>query len=215
MFVLVCSSIITTTLAAGTTSKCVDPGCAYGQIFDITKCACACEAANGFSGTLCDKVDCSIATDAAECALGLFTCASPSDFTSCPQLCQLCPYGGTTIPATTTKPAPVTTTVTNAPTTTVTQAPTTTAAGGVTATTTLTASVTQCTNPGCAYGQIFDTVKCQCNCDTANGFSGTLCDKVDCAIATDAAECALGIFTCADPAEFTSCPRYCGLCPLV
>ena len=41
-----------------------------------------------------------------ECALGIFNCADPAEFTSCPQLCGLCPFGGTTISTA----APLTTT---------------------------------------------------------------------------------------------------------
>jgi hypothetical protein len=39
-----------------------------------------------------------------------------------------------------------------------------------------------------------------------------LCDTVDCNIALDATECSLGLFTCADPISFQSCPTICGLC---
>ena len=66
----------------------------------------------------------------------------------------------------------------------------------------------QCQNPGCAYGQSFDSVKCVCNC--FSGFSGPLCGVLDCNLLTDAFECSLGLFTCLTPEEVGQCPNLCG-----
>ena len=69
-------------------------------------------------------------------------------------------------------------------------------------------TTTQCLNPGCAYGQSFDSVKCVCNC--FSGFSGPLCGVLDCNLLTDAFECSLGLFTCLTPEEVGQCPNLCG-----
>jgi hypothetical protein len=87
---------------------------------------------------------------------------------------------------------------------------TTTTYSTTTDTTTIDSTTTICADPGCAYGQIWDSIGCKCNCQV--GFFGILCDTVDCNIALDATECSLGLFTCADPISFQSCPTICGLC---
>ena len=67
-----------------------------------------------------------------------------------------------------------------------------------------------CPNPGCMYGQIFDYILCQCQCDQPNGFSGILCENINCTQATDSLECQ--VIGCPLGSEY-SCPLTCNLCP--
>ena len=92
-----------------TGSKCNVLVCSYGQLFDPGTCLCKCDAANGFSGTLCEIIDCSIASDASECnSLG---CTTGFEYT-CPYRCGLCPITSSkTSTSTTTTTTTTTTTI--------------------------------------------------------------------------------------------------------
>ena len=200
----VSGSTTTTTTATGSTATisnilttCQPLACSYGQIQNPATCGCSCLP--GFSGTLCQFFDCtSTITDPLECAI--LTCTDPSETALCPRQCSA-PCASTVTTTTTSTTTGITTTL-------VTQSTISTS----TITTTLLTTTSQCTSVlTCAYGQLFDQIKCQCNCLT--GFSGTLCNQVDCTKVSDASECSLGIFDCSVPAEISSCPYFCGLCP--
>ena len=78
-----------------------------------------------------------------------------------------------------------------------------------TSTTSTALSVTPCQNPGCAYGQSYDSVNCKCTC--LPGFAGTLCDEIDCAIANDSIVCNNFLTRCVSDYEKGICPFVCGI----
>jgi hypothetical protein len=73
----------------------------------------------------------------------------------------------------------------------------------------ITSTNQQCQNPGCAYGQLFDSVNCVCKCYA--GFSGLMCDFIDCSLAKDAFVCGSGISACVSDYEKGMCPWTCGI----
>ncbi len=76
-------------------------------------------------------------------------------------------------------------------------------------TTSTSLSITPCQNPGCAYGQSYDSVNCKCTC--LPGFAGTLCDEIDCAIANDSIVCNNFLTRCVSDYEKGICPFVCGI----
>ena len=73
----------------------------------------------------------------------------------------------------------------------------------------ITSTTPQCQGPGCAYGQLFDSVNCLCKC--YGGFSGLKCDSIDCSLANDALVCGSGISACVSDYEKGMCPWTCGI----